>query len=133
MLGFHFCYGDLAHRHLVEPEDLALSVRMANLAIANSRRRVDWVHMPVPIARTDGAYFAPLSGLHNGDTELILGLIHLGDGLEGAMKRARSARQHRSRFGVATECGLGRRQPETLTEVLRLHREVAERVREFSP
>src|SRR5258707_243892 len=40
-LGYHFCYGDLADRHLVEPDTLALSVRMANLAIANSGRRVD--------------------------------------------------------------------------------------------
>jgi hypothetical protein len=133
MLGYHFCYGDLAHRHLVEPENLGLSVQIANLAVASSKRRVDWVHMPVPIARSDDAYFAPLSGLQNGDTEVFLGLIHLHDGSEGALTRARAARRYLARFGVATECGLGRRQPETLAEVLRIHREVAERLAQLSP
>ena len=132
MLGYHFCYGDLAHRHLIEPENLALSVRMANLAIARSKRRVDWVHMPVPIARRDDAYFAPLRELRNGDTDVFLGLLHLHDGTEGSLTRARAARRYLSRFGVATECGLGRRQPETLAEVLRIHREVAEQLAAIS-
>jgi len=131
MLGYHFCYGDLAHRHLFEPGNLGLAVRMANLAIATSKRRVDWVHMPVPIARSDNAYFAPLSGLQNGDTQVFLGLIHLHDGVEGALRRARAARQYLSRFGVATECGLGQRQPETLAELLRIHREVVEQLNEL--
>jgi hypothetical protein len=133
MLGYHFCYGDLAHRHLIEPEDLALSVRMANLAIARSKRRVDWVHMPVPIARGDDAYFAPLRDLQSDDTEVFLGLIQLHDGTEGSLTRARAARRHLSRFGVATECGLGRRGRDTLDEVLRIHREVAEHLAEGSP
>lgn len=128
VLGYHFCYGDLAHRHLVEPDNLGLSVRMANLAISRSKRRVDWVHMPVPISRSDDAYFAPLGELQTGDTKVFLGLIHLHDGSEGALKRARAARRRLPHFGVATECGLGRRAPETLGEVLRIHREVAEQL-----
>jgi hypothetical protein len=132
MLGYHFCYGDLAHRHLIEPENLALSVRMANLAIARSNRSVDWVHMPVPIARGDDAYFAPLRELQIGDAEVFLGLIHLHDGIEGSLTRARAARRYLSRFGVAAECGLGRRGRDTLAEVLRIHREVAEHLAEDS-
>ncbi|HVN91089.1 MAG TPA: hypothetical protein VMT61_14850 [Candidatus Binataceae bacterium] len=128
MLGYHLCYGDLGHRHLVEPDSLSLSVDMANLAVAHSGRRVDWVHMPVPVNRRDDNYFAPLRDLTIGDTKLYLGLIHRQDSVEGALARAAIARQHLPRFGVATECGLGRRDPETLTEVLRLHREVAERL-----
>ncbi len=127
MLGYHFCYGDLAHRHLVEPKNLGLSVRIANLAIGNSKRSVDWVHMPVPMTRSDSAYFAPLSGLQTGDAEVFLGLIHLHDGVEGGLTRARAARHYLSRFGVATECGLGRRGSETLADVLRIHGEVVER------
>jgi hypothetical protein len=34
-----------------------------------------------------------------------------------------------SNFGVATECGFGRRRPETLSELLRIHRQVAEHLR----
>jgi hypothetical protein len=126
-LGFHFCYGDLAHRHLVEPDTLALSVRMANLALANSGRRVDWVHLPVPIARNDDAYFAPLRNLKHDTAKVFLGLVHLQDGVAGSIARAQTARRHLTHFGIATECGLGRRQPETLAEVLRIHREVADR------
>jgi hypothetical protein len=47
------------------------------------------------------------------------------------LKLTESAK-HLSRFGVATECGLGRRQPESLAEFLRIHREVAERLDELS-
>jgi hypothetical protein len=128
MMGFHFCYGDLAHRHLVEPEDLSLSVKMANLAVSSSQRRVDWVHMPVPINRRDDAYFTPLRELKSGDATIFLGLIHLHDGIEGSLKRAEVARRYLPRFGLATECGLGRRPPETLADVLRIHKEVAERL-----
>ena len=128
MLGFHFCYGDLAHRHLVEPRDLSESVKMANLAVSSSKRRIDWVHMPVPLSRADDAYFAPLRELSTGDSAVFLGLIHLHDGIEGALKRAEVARRYFSRFGVATECGLGRRPSETLPELLRIHREVADRL-----
>jgi methionine synthase II (cobalamin-independent) len=128
MLGFHFCYGDLAHRHLVEPADLSLSVRMANLAISSVKRSVAWIHMPVPINRSDDAYFAPLRELKSGDAKVFLGLIHLHDGTEGSLKRAEVARRYLSGFGIATECGLGRRPSETLPDVLRIHREVAERL-----
>ncbi len=131
-LGFHFCYGDLAHRHLVEPDTLALSVRMANLAIDNAGRRVDWIHLPVPIARKDDAYFAPLHDLKHSNCKVFLGLIHLQDGVAGSLTRAQTARRHLATFGIATECGLGRRQPETLAEVLRIHREVADRLPETS-
>ena len=132
MLGFHFCYGDLAHHHLVEPTDLSLCVRIANLAISKVKRRVDWIHMPVPISRGDDDYLAPLRGLKNRDPKVFLGLIHLHDGVEGSHKRVEVARRYLGEFGVATECGLGRRSPETLAEVLRIHREVAERIAKAS-
>lgn len=128
LLGYHLCYGDLGHRHLIEPASLALSVKMANLAIAHSRRRVDWVHMPVPIGRSDDAYFVPLKDLTGGADRIFLGLIHRHDGVDGALTRAKAARRYLAHFGVAAECGLGRRQPETLAELLMIHREVAERL-----
>jgi hypothetical protein len=84
--------------------------------------------MPVPINRADDAYFAPLHELLNHDATVFLGLIHISDGVEGSLKRAKVARRYLQRFGVATECGLGRRPRETLTDVLRIHREVADRL-----
>ncbi|MBV8775156.1 MAG: hypothetical protein JO166_22895 [Deltaproteobacteria bacterium] len=133
MLGFHFCYGDLAHHHLVEPADLSLSIKLANDAISSVKRRVDWIHMPVPMNRGDDAYFAPLGDLRSSDTNVFLGLIHLHDGVEGSLKRVDAARRYLPSFGIATECGLGRRPRETLPEVLRIHLEVAERIAPASP
>jgi hypothetical protein len=127
-LGYHICYGDFNHRHSVEPKDLSVSVRMLNEAAARAGRPLDFVHMPVPIARSDDAYFAPLRDLRTGDARVFLGLIHYDDGVSGSLARIRSAKKYLSDFGVATECGFGRRRPETLSELLRIHRDVADQL-----
>jgi len=125
LMGCHLCYGDLGHKHLVEPPDLGLVVRMANAAHKAVPRRIDYYHMPVPRTRSDTAYCAPLKDLAIGDAKLYLGLVHHTDGVEGSLRRLRTARQYISGFGVATECGFGRRPAETIPELLRIHREVA--------
>ena len=58
-------------------------------------------------------------------TELCLGLVHHTDGADGTRKRLATAKQYATRFAIATECGFGRRDPATLTELLGIHREVA--------
>ena len=45
------------------------------------------------------------------ETELYLGLVHHTDGVEGTRRRMDAAAALRSGFGVATECGWGRRPP----------------------
>jgi hypothetical protein len=125
MMGCHLCYGDLGHKHLVEPPDLGLSVQIANRIVKDCVRRVDYFHMPVPRNRNDEAYFAPLKDLQIGDAKLYLGLIHLTDGAEGAQSRIAAAGRYAAEFGVATECGMGRRSKESLPALLRVHSEVA--------
>lgn len=125
LMGCHLCYGDLGHRHLVEPADLSLLVRMANAARKAVVRQIDFYHMPVPRNRDDTAYSAPLKDLDIGEAKLYLGLVHHTDGVEGALRRLHTARQYISGLGIATECGFGRRPPETIPELLRIHREVA--------
>ena len=125
-LGLHFCYGDLLHKHMVEPQDLGVAVRMANESVQEIQRPVDYVHMPVPRDRDDRSYFQPLKHLVIGDAKLYLGLIHNIGGVEVAMKRLATARKYASGFGVATECGMGRRPPELIPGLLRIHRTVAE-------
>jgi hypothetical protein len=126
-LGLHFCYGDMGHRHVVEPRDSRLMVDLFNRLAATIARPITWLHMPVPRDRDDGDYFAPLAGLRSeGDTELYLGLIHLTDGIEGTRRRMLAAQRIVMDFGVATECGLGRRAPNTVPELLLMHRQVAE-------
>ena len=123
---FHFCYGDNNHRHSVEPVDMGDMVDMANRLHHSIGRRIDLIHMPVPRDRSDNAYFAPLRRLESGsETELALGLVHLTGGIDGVRRRLAIARNHLERFAIATECGFGRRKPETLPELLRVHAEAA--------
>jgi hypothetical protein len=92
-------------------------------------RSMQWMHMPVPIGRTDDAYYAPLKNLRmRPETRLYLGLVHHSDGAAGARKRIDAAEKYVQEFGIATECGLGRRDPTTLPALLRIHAEVADTV-----
>ena len=129
-LGYHLCYGDAGHQHFKEPEDMSKLVTIATGIVAGLARPLTWLHMPVPRNRTDAAYFAPLRQLRLGaETELYLGLVHRTDGVAGTRQRIRAAQQVVSDFGVATECGLGRRPAETIPEVLQIHAAVAAPVR----
>jgi len=124
---YHLCYGDSNHRHVVEPTDMGDMVEFTNRVMQRISRPVNLVHMPVPRDRADEAYFAPLKNLRlRPETELCLGLVHYTDGLDGARQRLATARKFAERFAVGTECGFGRRKPETLSELLRLHLAVAE-------
>jgi hypothetical protein len=133
-MGYHLCYGDWSHKHLREPRDTANLTTIANRLAAAVARPIQWLHVPVPIERDDPAYFAPLRDLRlHPETELYLGLVHYRDGAEGARRRLAVARQVVARpFGVATECGMGRRPPErggapdTFCELLRVHVAAAE-------
>src|SRR5213593_2755666 len=108
-LGFHLCYGDLDARHFVQPVDATKLVEMANLIARNVQRPIQWVHMPVPIDRTDDAYFAPLKDLQlQPGTELYLGLVHAQDGIEGTKKRIAAAKKYVLKFGIGSECGISR-------------------------
>ena len=125
-MGYHLCYGDFQHQHFVEPEDTSRLVELANQVSAGVDRPIQWIHLPVPRDRTDDAYFAPLANLQlHPETELYLGLVHHTDGVEGTRQRIETARKVVANFGVATECGFGRRPTEQVTDLLETHREVA--------
>ncbi len=129
-LGYHLCYGDVQHAHFIEPRDAGKLADVASGVIARlvrSGRALNWLHLPVPRDRSDAAYFAPLRDVRlPKDAALQLGLVHLSDGLDGARRRIAAARTAVSTFGVATECGFGRRAPETIPDLLDLHAAVCE-------
>jgi hypothetical protein len=127
-LMFHFCYGDAGHKHVVEPTDMGDMVEFANRLARQVSRPIQLLHVPVPRDRSDDAYFAPLARLElPPQTEICLGLVHHTDGVDGTMTRLRTAKKHIESFAIATECGFGRRDPATIPELLRIHREVASR------
>jgi len=121
-LGIHLCYGDLDGRHFVEPKDAGNMVELANALAGAIRHRLAWLHMPVPVARSDDAFFAPFGDLRLGpDTELYLGLVH-ADGVEGVRRRIAAAHKVVGDFGIATECGMARaRTPTVVTDLLKIH------------
>jgi hypothetical protein len=126
LMGLHLCYGDLGHRHIIEPPDLGVVTKMALAAARAVERPIDYYHMPVPRDRSDDAYFEPLQDFDAGDAKLYLGLIHLTGGLETSMALLEIAKKHAQGFGVATECGFGRRPLETMPELMQVHRSIAE-------
>ncbi len=122
-LGIHLCYGDFEARHFVEPRDAARMVELANALGKAIAHPLAFVHMPVPISRTDDAFFRPLRDLDlSGATEVYLGVVHAGDGKEGTDKRIAAAAKHISGFGIACECGIARaRRPELVATILATH------------
>ncbi len=110
-MGYHLCYGSPADEHLVMPKDTAIMVEMANAVRSEVKRRIDFLHLPVPQDRADADYVRPLAGLAGfDDTELYLGLIHHNDPI-GDLTRINAARKVVGSFGVASECGWGRSDP----------------------
>jgi hypothetical protein len=125
--GVHLCYGDYDGRHVIQPEDATKLTEFANLVTRLSPRPLQWIHMPVPIDRTDEAYFAPFANLSlHAETEVFLGLIHHSDGVTGAEARIRSAEKFLPTFGISTECGVGRMHTTgEIRELFNIHKEAS--------
>ena len=122
--GYHLCYGSPRDEHLIMPKDTAVMVTMTQGLLSRLRRRLDFLHLPVPQDRSDDQYFAPLRELAlPGETALYLGLIHHADAA-GDQARIAAARKVVPRFGVATECGWGRTDPARVPGLLAAHRNV---------
>jgi hypothetical protein len=125
-LGLHLCYGDFGARHFVEPKDASAMVEFANALVEASVHPLAYVHMPVPIDRTDDAFHRPLGALRlPAETELYLGVVHAKDGVQGTRARIDAARRYVPCFGIATECGMARARTEaTVRSLLSIHAEV---------
>lgn len=136
-LTFHLCYGDSKFgaspfmgdppdeeaaarggRHIL-PRDASAIVTLANGLSRHVTRRIDAIQAATVAAWNKRAHWQPLSGLAlEAGTEIYLGLLHAEDGAEGARARAALAAEFLPRFGISTECGLGRHSTEQLEAVL---------------
>lgn len=116
-LGYHLCYGTLGGWPRWEPDDLGGAVTMANAFAAHSRRRVDWIHIPV-LDTSDDGYFAPLADLDVNGARIYLGAVHH---MERFAERIKAARKYLADFGVGAYCGFGRIPRGDLAEVLAQH------------
>ena len=125
-LGLHFCYHDFVHNGFPLPKDLDRLVDLANGVLGSVGRAIDWIHLPVPSARAEPRYFAPLRRMMlRPETELYLGLVHAADGLAGTRRRIEAAKETVADFGIACECGLGGFAPQEIDALLELHRGAA--------
>jgi hypothetical protein len=148
-LGIHIC--SIWHHDPDGGQDNAVLVDTANALSRRITRPIAYIHLPI-IPEHEVADFLPLKRLQlQPGTKLYLGLIHLTDGLEGARRRIAAAQTAVSDFGVGFFCGLGsapglspiatsaagptgqatppripRATPDTIGEVLDLHRQVAQ-------
>jgi methionine synthase II (cobalamin-independent) len=125
-LGLHLCYGDFAGKHFVEPKDAAKMVDFANALAQTIEHKLAYIHMPVPVDRSDDAFHQPLRDLKLGaGTELYLGVVHARDGVAGTRARIAAARRHAPPFGIATECGMARARSEaTVRTLLQIHADI---------
>jgi hypothetical protein len=117
-LGIHICYGTLGDRHSLVPKDATIMAGLANDIAAAVSRRIDYVHFPIQPDCLSDDFYAPFQQLSLGkETEVYLGLIHES----GNEDRIAVASRHVQRFGVAGECGFGRKSPENVIELLQKH------------
>jgi hypothetical protein len=126
-LGYHLCYGDAAHKHFVQPRDATKLASVTRGLAERVARPISWLHFPVPFNRRDAEFLQPIRSAGLSDTtELYVGLLHLADGISGARERIGVTQRVLDRpFGIATECGLGRSQPDSVPDTLRMHAALA--------
>jgi methionine synthase II (cobalamin-independent) len=125
-LGIHLCYGDFGAKHFVEPRDAGAMVDFANALTRSSTHDLAYIHMPVPIDRSDDGFHRPYRDLELGPgTELFLGLVHAKVGKNGTKARIAAARRYAPDFGIATECGMARaRSEEVVQQLLKIHADI---------
>jgi hypothetical protein len=120
LLGYHWCYGTWGGWPMTEMRDLDLCVRLSNEAVKRTKRRLDYVHMPV-VKQPGEGFFEPLERLDVGDTKVYLGLVHESEAGTGPFKqRLEAARHHLREFGIGGVCGYGRVDPSNLPTVLKM-------------
>ena len=126
LVGYHLCYGTFPEWPMYEARDYGVLVRMANFAVANSGRTVDWLHLAGPryLRSEDRSFFQPLVDLEPGPARVFLGIVLPIDGVPGLKRRHDTASRYLSDFGVAMYCGFGRQPGEDGLETMREHSRV---------
>ncbi len=130
LVGYHLCYGTFPEWPMYEARDYGVLVRMANFAVANSGRTVDWLHLAGPryLRSEDRSFFRPLVDLEPGDARVFLGIVLPVDGVSGLRRRHATATRYLSDFGVAMYCGFGRQPGRDGMETMREHARVVRTV-----
>ena len=116
LYGYHLCLGTWPKCPLTPVRDLSLVVEMTNAIVANTPRRVDFVHLPIT-KEADRTYCAPLADLDIGEARVFLGLENK-DGRDAMLRRIKIAREFVPSFGISHYCGYGRDAVEQMPALL---------------
>lgn len=110
-LGFHIC--SIWHHWPDSGQDNAVLVDTANAISQKIQRPIAYIHIPLIPEHDKPEHYAPFKALKlHPETKLILGLVNLLDGVEGAKRRIALAEAVVSPdFGVAMFCGAGHPPP----------------------
>ncbi|WP_037062877.1 hypothetical protein [Pseudonocardia acaciae] len=125
LVGYHLCYGTFPEWPMFEAHDMSTLVRMANYAVAESGRPVDWLHLAGPryLRSEDRRFFRPLTDLEVDATRVFLGIVLPIDGVPGLRRRRATASRYLDDFGVAMYCGFGRQPGLDGQQTMREHRD----------
>ena len=126
LVGYHLCYGTFPEWPMYEARDYEVLVRMANFAVRESGRTVDWLHLAGPryLRSEDRRFFRPLTDLEPGPARVFLGIVLPLDGSPGLRRRHQTASRYLDDFGVAMYCGFGRQPGQDGDETMREHARV---------
>jgi hypothetical protein len=132
LVGYHLCYGTFPEWPMYEAQDFSVVVKMANFAVANSGRQVDWLHLAGPryLRSEDERFFRPLGDLDIGDARVYLGIVLPIDGLPGLERRHATASRFLDEFGVAMYCGFGRQPGRDGRQTMVDHRDTVQAIRD---
>lgn len=127
-IGMHLCLGDFHNEALVHPKTLDKMVAFSNLLVQAWPRQHQLAYVHYPFAEggvaptTDSRYYAPLADIHLPvGTRFVAGFVHEKRTLAENRHILDSIETARGQtVDIACSCGLGRRTPETATELLSL-------------
>ena len=128
LVGYHLCYGTFPEWPMYEARDMALLVRMANFAVANSGRP-GRLGAPGRARGTCAARTAASSGRWPTWSRATPGCSSASccrsTARPGLRRRHATASRYLPDFGVAMYCGFGRQPGRDGTETMREHAHVA--------
>lgn len=113
----------MEHKHWLEPQSLRAVTDRALALLSHTSHKISYFHCPAPLSAAPhlAGYFAPLRdlcpALSDHGCELFLGLVHAED-LEMTKAMIVEAQKVAPEFGVATECGMGRRSMENVPIIM---------------
>lgn len=129
-MGIHICYGDYMHLHFIDPPSSEKPVLLAHTLVTRLNRKLDYFQIPVPANRDDDEFFEPLKKHWNLFQEkgayAYIGLVHEND--EAGSKKIAATVERAlgsSGWGVAAECGLGRRSIQDTESVIQIFKMIS--------